>query len=346
MSLATLKTKVEQLIEKAQSDGESGAIDYPEWGFTRPSWWLPRPELTEGVDEVWFLADLPLEAEGIKYKGNIYGFESSFKTSSDAMHWEMLIEIGVEKKVSNSRKQCWIRATSAHWSKRLLFGSGFIDCDSFVEIVINSTTIIPEFSYFYNSYVFKNLKIITGTPITNSASNQEGFSHAYALTVVENEVVFTTSTAGNSNQFFSHCYSLKKVLNINTDDLYIGKNSFTNCVQLTEVGRVRFKLMENTFNGCEALTTLTLAADCSGLTTTTFQGCTSLKYLTVDEGFSASLYIHHSTQFTTEVLHAIIENFADMTGQTAPTFQVGATNLAKIDEEHKAMLEAKNINYL
>jgi hypothetical protein len=41
----------------------------------------------------------------------------------------------------------------------------------------------------------------------------------------------------------------------------------------------------------------------------------------------------------------MIENLADLTGQTAKTFQVGETNLAKIDEEHLAMLTAKNWSY-
>jgi hypothetical protein len=41
----------------------------------------------------------------------------------------------------------------------------------------------------------------------------------------------------------------------------------------------------------------------------------------------------------------MIENLADLTGQTAKTFQIGATNLAKIDEEHMAMLNNKNWNY-
>jgi hypothetical protein len=41
----------------------------------------------------------------------------------------------------------------------------------------------------------------------------------------------------------------------------------------------------------------------------------------------------------------MVENLADLTGHTAKTFQIGATNLAKIDEAHINMLQAKNWNY-
>ena len=41
----------------------------------------------------------------------------------------------------------------------------------------------------------------------------------------------------------------------------------------------------------------------------------------------------------------MIENLADLTGKTAKMFQIGTTNIAKIDEAHLQMLEDKNWNY-
>ena len=41
----------------------------------------------------------------------------------------------------------------------------------------------------------------------------------------------------------------------------------------------------------------------------------------------------------------MIENLADLTGGDAKNFKVGATNLAKIDADHIAMLQVKNWNY-
>ena len=71
----------------------------------------------------------------------------------------------------------------------------------------------------------------------------------------------------------------------------------------------------------------------------------SLTVLEVGNGTSADLYLQYSTNYTQATLHAIIENLADLTGKTAKTFFVGDTNLAKIDDEHKTILNNKNWIY-
>lgn len=72
----------------------------------------------------------------------------------------------------------------------------------------------------------------------------------------------------------------------------------------------------------------------------------ALEVLKVGKGTSANLYIQYSVNYSTETLHAIIENLADMTGQDAPYFNVGPDNIAKIDEEHLTMLDNKNWLYM
>ena len=76
--------------------------------------------------------------------------------------------------------------------------------------------------------------------------------------------------------------------------------------------------------------------------TSAFSGCTNLTDVTVGEGFSASLNLSVSTNFTAETLHAIIENLADLTGKDSQTLTLGATNIEKLDEAHKTMLTDKN----
>jgi hypothetical protein len=70
-----------------------------------------------------------------------------------------------------------------------------------------------------------------------------------------------------------------------------------------------------------------------------------LTNLTIGEGWAYSIYLYNSNNLSVESLHGMIENLADLTGKTAKKFQVGETNLAKIDEEHIAMLQAKNWTY-
>lgn len=91
------------------------------------------------------------------------------------------------------------------------------------------------------------------------------------------------------------------------------------------------------------LTSLTLGAltDTSG---DTFEYCYSLTDLTVGKGTTASLHLV-DTDLTQESLHSIIDNYADMTGKEAPTFNVGEYKLSKIDPVYLEKLERKNINY-
>ena len=81
------------------------------------------------------------------------------------------------------------------------------------------------------------------------------------------------------------------------------------------------------------------------ITTSAFEGSTAIKSVTIGEGWAVSIYLNYSNNLTVESLHGMIENLADLTGLTAKNFKVGETNLAKIDEDHIAMLNAKNWNY-
>lgn len=98
------------------------------------------------------------------------------------------------------------------------------------------------------------------------------------------------------------------------------------------------------FKALAALEYLELGAVVS-FATNALQGSENVKEIYVKEGTTATLYLQYCPLITQECLHKIIENYADMRGTTAPTFWVGEENLAKIDDEHIAMLNTKNINY-
>lgn len=71
-----------------------------------------------------------------------------------------------------------------------------------------------------------------------------------------------------------------------------------------------------------------------------------LANIEVGNGTSADLYIQYSTKYTQAVLHAIIENLADLSGrETSGIFNAGGTNIEKIDASHITMLEHKNWEY-
>ena len=74
-----------------------------------------------------------------------------------------------------------------------------------------------------------------------------------------------------------------------------------------------------------------------------FYGCSNVEVITLEQGFSGDNYnFSQSTKYSVEVLVAMFEALTDLTGQTAKTLTVGATNLAKLSEEQKQIATNKN----
>lgn len=179
----------------------------------------------------------------------------------------------------------------------------------------------------FSSFVKNNKKLAEDVDKLD-VSNGTNFSYMFMSTSVEILPPLNTAKGSNFKYFAYDCKSLKEVQSMN-----IGA--------ATDI--------DSFFHECSNLETLYFTADeCTRLSTNkVFQltNCKALKNITIPKNFKSSIYVQYSSVITTESLHGMIENLADLTGQTAKTFQVGATNLAKIDEEHIAMLQAKNWNY-
>ena len=74
-----------------------------------------------------------------------------------------------------------------------------------------------------------------------------------------------------------------------------------------------------------------------------FQGCTALETFKCKAGTTGNIYLQDSPNLTVESLQGIIDNYADMTGQTAPILSIGETNIAKLSEEYIEKAKQKNI---
>lgn len=165
-----------------------------------------------------------------------------------------------------------------------------------------------------------------------------------------NDVIDKIDTSNGTvlNFMFSECNELTAIPQLDTSNGTNFANMFKNCKTLTTIPQLDTSngtYFSNMFYGCTSLETVSLTTAKSDLATSTFQNCTALKNITIGEGWEVNIYLHYSNELTVESLHGMIENFADLTGLTAKTFQIGATNIAKIDEEHINMLKAKNWNY-
>lgn len=180
------------------------------------------------------------------------------------------------------------------------------------------TSKITDFSYF-----FRHDRINDQIGYLDT-SNGTAFGNMFESCTFETHLPINTSKGQYFQQMYMYCSRLKTIPHFDTAN---GEN------------------FSNMFSGCASLETVSITTAKKNLSTNTFQGCTKLKNITIGEGWAVNIYLHYSNNLTVESLHGMIENLADLTGQTAKTFQIGATNLTKIDEEHINMLKAKNWNY-
>lgn len=168
--------------------------------------------------------------------------------------------------------------------------------------------------------------------------------NCYALERVEIPENITTLAA----YVFQGLINLKEI-NLNNITEFKGSclyESINLTIDLTFNADLR-TIQSNAF-GNSGIKSLTFQTPITGVYPTienrAFANCIYLTSVTIPSGWNTNFYFS-GCPFTQECLHAVIENLADLTGLTAMDFTVGATNIAKIDEEHIAMLEAKNWNY-
>ena len=161
------------------------------------------------------------------------------------------------------------------------------------------------------------------------------------------KATFDYEAIAQCSSTFDTCKKITKVDFSKVKNSTAYDSTFYNCSALEEVkiNLANCSVFYKIFDYCRKLKNVEIVAAKTNLNTDTFKMCTAITDFTIGEGWAVDIYLTYSTALTQESLHGMIENLADLTGATAKTFSVGATNLAKIDEEHIAMLQTKNWNY-
>lgn len=216
--------------------------------------------------------------------------------------------------------------------------------DRFVDELENIDTSNAEnFTSMFNNCNFTTIPLID---TSNAEKFTSMFDQCKQLTAVPS---IDTSKGVYFEYMFNNCISLTVAPILDTGKGSFFERMFQNCSNLKTIPLLDISNGTNNkrmFTGCRALENINITTRTQrNLETDTFYDCTALTNLTIGEGWAVSIYLTYSNNLTVESLHGMIENLADLTGATAKTFQVGATNLAKIDEEHIAMLQAKKWNY-
>lgn len=120
-------------------------------------------------------------------------------------------------------------------------------------------------------------------------------------------------------------YNSLKTLNLDAPKLVTTTNMFGDCIRLTDVtlNIPSYTPQESSINP--------IFSKCGGITN-----------LTVNGELRAGLYLSASTNLTTDSLMSVINALVDLTGENSKTLTLGATNLAKLSDEQKAIATNKN----
>ena len=175
-----------------------------------------------------------------------------------------------------------------------------------------------------------------------------------------------TSNVTNMNAMFYNCSNLTSIPQLDTSHVAYMSKMFKYCYKLTTIPQLDTRnvtTMEAMFNGCQALTTIpqletrnvttmnAMFSRCISLTSIPqldtshvlnmnfmFEECSNLKSILMT-GMKVNFDISASTKFETSDLVTILNNLAAVT--STKTLTMGATNLAKLTDEEKAIATNK-----
>ena len=192
------------------------------------------------------------------------------------------------------------------------------------------------------SYMFYNCANLTAVPQLNTGkvTNMNSmFYHCDKLTTIP---LLNTSNVTSMYQMFYNCGSLTTVPQLDTSNVTGMNSMFSGCPSLTAVplfNTSKVTNMSEMFWHCSNLQTVP-AFDCSNVTNMNniFASCSSLKSILMTN-IGVSLNISSSTLFERTDLVTILNNLKTVTSSKRLT--MGATNLAKLTDEDKAIATNK-----
>lgn len=187
----------------------------------------------------------------------------------------------------------------------------------------------------------------------------------------ENVVVPATVTGivGSTTAFRGHKEIKHISFEARSSSLSFGSDAFNGCtglqnIDLPTTGIVT--LSNAMFSGCTSLISITIpdgvtslgnwmCSNCTALemislpssiasmnNTNSFNNCSAVTDIMLGENWNYAANFSFTNILTHDSMVAMLENLADLTGQTAKTLTLGETNLARLSEEEKAVATAKN----
>ena len=143
---------------------------------------------------------------------------------------------------------------------------------------------------------------------------------------------------------FMRCSNLVKIT-FNNNIINIRESAFNMCAALKEIviPVSVVALGYAAFASCTSMTDISIPNAIKSIGDKAFSNCKSLLNVTLGNNFNCSnLDLSASTRYSIDTLVAMLTALADRTGQSAYTLTIGATNLAKLSDDQRAIATDKN----
>lgn len=185
----------------------------------------------------------------------------------------------------------------------------FYNCNKLTAVPLLNTSNVTNMSS-----MFQSCNALTAIPQfdTSKVTNMSSFcANCYALTAIP---LLDTSNVTNMNAAFSRCTSMMAVPLLNTSKVTDMNFMFSACINLTAIPQFdasKVTRMDGMFGNCPKLKSILMT------------------------NIGVNLDIHSSTKFERTDLVTILNNLKTVT--SSKTLTMGATNLAKLTDEDKAI---------
>ena len=164
-----------------------------------------------------------------------------------------------------------------------------------------------------------------------------------ACTYIESFVFPNTVTNLNVSSYLQWCGYLSDVTLPENATGALGSSFFYTCPRLDNVIIPNgITALGNTcFAYCTKLTTISIPSGVTNIPLNAFTGCTALKNITLGDGFLATINLNMSNEFTADDIVSMFNALGTVPSGSTRTFYLGATNLAKLTAEQKAIATDK-----
>ena len=213
----------------------------------------------------------------------------------------------------------------------------FYYCNNLTSIPLLNTSNVTNMSYMF--YYCNNLTSIPQLDTSNVTNMSYMFYRCDNLSSIP---LLNTSNVTNMSYMFYYCNNLTSIPLLDTSNVTNVSYMFYRCYNLSSIPLLdtsNVTNMSGMFDSCISLTSIP-QLDTSNVTNMSgmFDGCNKLQQIHMT-GMKVSFDIHYSTLFTREALVEILNNLTTVT--STQTLTMGSTNLAKLNDEDKAIATNK-----